>query len=123
LKLLLETGGCVRWRELYNACVSETKLEKLEKLVFETEEAIVLRCHELCREPYLSSEVQALRQAAKGLLEIKTTKLGWPDPARVRRGLLGRTMRRAMNRVRSILFVAERLWVKWVFKPSKRPKS
>lgn len=113
----------MRWRKLYNACVSETKLEKLEKLVFDTEEAIVLRCHELSHEPYLSSEVQALRQAAKGLLEIKTRKLGWPDPARVRRGLLGRTMQRAMNGVRSILFVAERLWVKWVFKPSKRPKS
>lgn len=109
----------MRWRELYNACVSETRLEKLEKLVFETEEAIVLRCRELCREPFLSSEVQALRQAAKGLLGIKTTKLGWPDPAKVRRGLLGRTIWRAMDRVRSILFVAERVWVRWVFKPSK----
>jgi hypothetical protein len=115
----------VLWRELYDACVLETNLEKLEKLAFETEGAIFLRSRVLSHDSYRSGEVQALKQAAKVLLEIKTEKLGWPDPTeffthKAKRGFLVRTIGRAMNRVRSASLVAEHLWVEWVFKPSKR---
>jgi hypothetical protein len=51
--------------------------------VFEAEDAIFLRSRELSNESNISDEVQALRLAAKGLLEIKTKKLGWPDSAKV----------------------------------------
>jgi hypothetical protein len=52
--------------------------------VFETEDAIYLSSRELSDESPISAEVQALRQAARGLLEIKIKikKLGWPDPTK-----------------------------------------
>jgi hypothetical protein len=37
----------------------------------------------LSYESHIADEVQALRQAARGLLEIKIKKLGWPDPAKL----------------------------------------
>jgi hypothetical protein len=72
----------VQWQQLYESCVSETNLEKLNKLVLETEDAIYLRSRELSNEPHIADEVQALRRAAMGLLEIKIKKLGWPDPTK-----------------------------------------
>jgi hypothetical protein len=48
--------------------------------VFETEDAIYLRSRELSDESHIADEVQALRRAATGLLEMK---LGWPNPAKV----------------------------------------
>jgi hypothetical protein len=73
----------VQWQQLYESCVSETNLAKLNKLVFETEDAIYLRSRELSDESHIADEVQALRRATTGLLEIKIKKLGWPDPAKV----------------------------------------
>jgi hypothetical protein len=73
----------VEWQKLYESCVFERNLEKLNKLVFETEDAIYLRSRELSNESYIADEVQALRRAANGLLEIKIKKLGWSDPAKV----------------------------------------
>ena len=72
----------MRWQKLYESCVFETDLEKLDKLVCETEDAIYLRFRELSNEPHIADEVQALRRAAMGLLEIKINKLGWPDPTK-----------------------------------------
>jgi len=69
----------VQWQELYAACVSETDIGRLEKLVSDTEDAIFLRFQELAHEG-LSSELRELKQAAAGLLEFKIKKLGWPDP-------------------------------------------
>lgn len=39
-----------------------------------------LRSQELAGEPQRSDEEEELRQAARQLLELKTKKLGWPDP-------------------------------------------
>ena len=72
----------MQWQKLYESCVFETDLEKLDKLVCETEDAIYLRSRELSNEPHIADEVQALRRAAMGLLEIKIKKLGWPDPTK-----------------------------------------
>jgi hypothetical protein len=73
----------VQWQKLYESCAFERNLEKLNKLVFATEDAIYLRSRELSNESYIADEVQALRRAANGLLEIKIKKLGWSDPAKV----------------------------------------
>jgi hypothetical protein len=72
----------MQWQKLYESCVFETNLERLDKLVFETEDAIYLRSRELSNESHIADEVQALRRAANGLLDIKIKKLGWPDPAK-----------------------------------------
>jgi len=78
----------VQWRKLYESCVSETNPNKLRKLVFELEDAIVLRYHDLGCEPNVpdgirvpsgrkeSDELQALRRAADRLLQLKIEKLG-----------------------------------------------
>jgi hypothetical protein len=73
----------VQWQQLYESCVFERNLERLNKLVFEAEDAIYLRSRELSKESHISAEVQALSQAASALLEIKIKKLGWSDPAKV----------------------------------------
>jgi hypothetical protein len=70
----------VRWQELYAACVSETETDGLEKLAYDTEGTMYLRLRELACEPRPSNEVQELKLAATGLLEIRIRKLGWPDP-------------------------------------------
>jgi hypothetical protein len=72
----------VQWQQLYESCFLETNLRKLDKLVFEAEDAIYLRSRELSKESHIADEVQALRLAANGLLEIKIKKLGWPDPTK-----------------------------------------
>ncbi len=69
----------MQWQKLYESCVFERNLERLSKLVFEAEDAIYLRSRELSKESHIADEVQALSQAAKGLLEIKIKKLGWAD--------------------------------------------
>jgi hypothetical protein len=69
----------VHWQQLYESCFFERNLERLNKLVFQAEDAIYLRSRELSRESHIADEVQALSQAAKGLLEIKIEKLGWSD--------------------------------------------
>ena len=71
----------MQWQKLYESCVFETNLARLDKLVFKAEDAIYLRSRELSKESHIANEVQALRLAARGLLEIKIKKLGWADPA------------------------------------------
>jgi hypothetical protein len=70
------------WQDLFQSCACETDPDKLEKLVFETEDAIFLRFRDLSSIPE-SDEFQKLKQAAQILLEIKIKKLGWSDPAAV----------------------------------------
>ena len=65
------------WQKLYDSCVCETNMVKLGRLVFETEDAIFLRSRELSKESHIGVEVQALRQAARALRNIKIKKLGW----------------------------------------------
>jgi len=72
----------VQWQKLYESCSFETDLERLGKLVNETEDAIYLRFHELSNESHIADEVQALKTGRNGLLEIKIKKLGWPDPTK-----------------------------------------
>jgi len=69
----------MQWQELYAACVSETEIGRLEKLVFETEDALFLRFQELAYE-HRSNEVMEMKQAATTLLRFKVEKLGWHDP-------------------------------------------
>ena len=71
----------MQWQKLYESCVFETDLERLDKLVFETEDATYLS-RELSKESHIANEVQALRHAARGLLAVKIKKLGWPDPTK-----------------------------------------
>jgi hypothetical protein len=70
----------VSWQDLLQSCVREADSLKLEKLVCETEDAIVRRFKFLSESPE-SDEFQALKQAAEVLLEIETKKLGRSDPA------------------------------------------
>lgn len=74
----------MRWQKLLESCVSETNPARLEKLVFDTEDAIYLRLRELSNEPYPSDESLELKQAAQKLLQLKIEKLGWTDPAKAK---------------------------------------
>jgi hypothetical protein len=74
----------VSWQNLYQSCLLETDPAKLEKLVFELEDAIVLRYHEIALEPKRSDEEPALKQAAEQLLKLKIERLGWADPAKAK---------------------------------------
>jgi len=71
----------VAWRTLYESCISETNPEKLKKLVFQLEEAIVLRYHDIANQPNALDELQAIKRAAQQLLRLKIERLGWLDPA------------------------------------------
>ena len=73
----------MQWQELYAACVSETDIGRLEKLVFDTEDAIFLRFKELAYDHHRSNEVRELKQGAAVLLEFKIKK-GWSDPMTVK---------------------------------------
>ena len=69
------------WRDLYESCVCETNPDKLEKLIYDFEDAIFLRYKALSDSPDRSAELQAIHQAVERVLELKTKKLGWPTPA------------------------------------------
>ena len=73
----------MKWQQLYESCDFERNLERLNKLVFETEDAMYLRSRELSKESHIANEVQALREASNRLAEIKIKKLGWTDPRRL----------------------------------------
>lgn len=77
------------WRKLYESCIAETDPSKLKKLVFQLEDAIVFRYHDLICEPKVpngrnslreSDELQAIRGAAQQLRQLKIEKLGWLSP-------------------------------------------
>jgi len=70
----------VAWRTLYESCISETNPDRLKKLVFQLEEAIVLRYHDLADEPKAFDELQAIKRAAQRLVRLKIERLGWTEP-------------------------------------------
>ena len=125
------------WRSLYESCVVETNPVKLQKLVFQLEDAIVLRYHDLAGEPsgshglLESDELQAIRRAAERLLQLKTEKLGWPHRASPFRALpasideikpplnLRAAWRAVVGRTQAALLVTRRAWQNWVFKSLK----
>ena len=69
------------WQKLLESCVSETNTERLEKLVFDAEDAIFLQFRKVSTESHLSPASRALRKAADKLADLKIRKLGWRDPA------------------------------------------
>lgn len=68
------------WRTLYEAALAETDVTSLERLIYNTEEAVTLRLQELVRTSPDSPELRELRSAADELLRLKVQRLGWPDP-------------------------------------------
>ena len=106
------------WRKLYESCVCETNPIKLEKLVFELEDAIVLGYHDLAGKPNLN-EFQAITRAAELLRQLKSEKLGWPDPAKQEFRFLWINWRPFVSRIQAALLVAKCAWQRWVFKSSK----
>jgi hypothetical protein len=131
-------------RKLYESCVSETTPNKLENLVFELEDAIVFRYHDLARKlngptrSHNSDELQALRRAADRLLQLKREKLGLPRPATSLAAAMPAEMPASIlipindirqdstlpritwrSRIQSALFATQRAWQTWVFKSLK----
>lgn len=106
------------WRKLYDSCVCETNPIKLEKLVFELEDAIVLRYHDLAGKPNLY-EFQAITRVAELLRQLKIEKLGWPDPAKQEFRFLWINWRTLVSRSQAALLVAKSAWQNWVFKSLK----
>lgn len=72
-----EMGAKVLWKILVQRCLCETNREALTGLVHQAEEAMFLRSQEL------TEEEEELRLAARQMLELKTKRLGWPDPLKV----------------------------------------
>jgi len=70
----------VSWQNLFESYVSETDRDKLQELVFETEDAVFLRFRDLSSDPK-TDELLELRHATAVLLEIKIKKTGWANPA------------------------------------------
>jgi hypothetical protein len=67
-----------RWQELYEAASAETDREKLTDLIIQVEEAMMIRTEEWARSSNYSEERNAMVQASKNLLVIKTEKLSYP---------------------------------------------
>jgi hypothetical protein len=137
----------VLWKKLYESCVSETNPDKLKRLVFQLEEAIVVRYHDLASEPNAFDELQAIRRAAQQLLQLKIERLAWPQPVTaeaaampaampvfIQDSVLARaptrvdvvklvphpTARRTVtSRIQSALVATQRAWQNWVFKSLK----
>ena len=65
------------WQKVYRAAVQEFDVDKLPELVTKAEAAIFMRLQELSVAPD-GKEEQALQEACKTLLTIKTGRLGWP---------------------------------------------
>lgn len=67
------------WVLLFNDFVAETDPAKLQERLGIVEEAICFRLQALDGTPNGQNERIALKMAADKLLEIKTTKLGFPS--------------------------------------------
>lgn len=135
------------WKKLYESCVSETNPDKLKKLVFRLEEAIVLRYHDLANEPNALEELQAIKRAAQQVLQLKIERLGWPNPAIAGASAIPAAMPISMpavilppppsadhfnelatfdapkrsfaGRIQSAILTTQRAWQNWVFKSLK----
>jgi hypothetical protein len=67
-----------RWQQLYDAVTVETDREKLTDLIARIEEAMMNRAEEIAHSPNQSDERNAMVQASKHLLAIKTERLNFP---------------------------------------------
>ena len=66
------------WRELYKATVLETNPTRLERLIAETEGAILVRLQELDRSSDGAGERHEMELASAALDALKIDKLFWP---------------------------------------------
>jgi hypothetical protein len=57
----------VQWQQPYESCVFERNLEKLNKLVFETEDAIYLRSRELSNESHIAERSSGVKTGGRGI--------------------------------------------------------
>ena len=75
-----------RWIDLYEDFLAETNAEKLRTCLAPLELSILERLQHLNGTPAAHEELLAIRMATDKLLEIKTTKLGFPPLPMVRAG-------------------------------------
>ena len=68
------------WRILYEAAVDEANPGVFERLVFETEYAILRRLRELSKNPDGPLELNEISDAVANILRLKSERLGWPNP-------------------------------------------
>jgi hypothetical protein len=68
------------WQKPYEAAVKEDYPQNLTKLIDEAESATFERMLALSSSPDGHQELQAVRDACRRLLVIKTEKLKWPNP-------------------------------------------
>lgn len=66
------------WQEPFQAAQMENDPDKLLGKLYEAEEAIFVRGQELATSPDGHAEREAMWQATKVLLRIKSEKLNWP---------------------------------------------
>jgi hypothetical protein len=71
-------GKQPNWAVLFNDFISQTDRDKLKARLEPLEVAIYKRSRELANEPEAQAEQLAIQTASERLLEIKTTKLGFP---------------------------------------------
>jgi hypothetical protein len=125
----------VPWEQLYESCVCETNPQKLKKMIFELEDAIVFRYHDLIGEVAGSngrsgggaSELQAVRRAAQQLRRLKIEKLGWSaaekpslmDEIAGRGNSVRAAWRTGVRRVQGAVLATQQAWQNWVFKSLK----
>jgi hypothetical protein len=67
-----------RWLELYEAASAETDREKLTDVIGRVEEAMMKRLEEIAHSPNHLDERNAIVQASKNMLVIKTEELSYP---------------------------------------------
>jgi hypothetical protein len=72
------------WREFYETAVLETNPTQLRKLIRDTEVAIFRRMRELHASSDGAEERHEIAGASAALRALKTEKLEWPDPKRIR---------------------------------------
>jgi hypothetical protein len=68
-----------RWRELYEAALSERDPAKLENRIRDTEEAIILRVQTLANFPDFWGERKDIEDATVALRRLQVEKLHFPD--------------------------------------------
>jgi|HubBroStandDraft_5_1064220.scaffolds.fasta_scaffold159039_2 hypothetical protein len=71
-------GPKPRWQQLYDLVTAENDPQKLTDLVARIEEAMMNRAEEIAHSPNHADEWNAMLQASKHLLAIKTEKLNFP---------------------------------------------
>jgi hypothetical protein len=68
------------WREIRDSAIRETDRTRLKKIIYDAEQALFVRGLEMDGIPSLESERAEMAEVAEALLNLKTHKLGWPNP-------------------------------------------